>query len=751
MRRNYFIKSISIIFMLLAMLFSCDQLTDEITNNSGNNTTQDGGNNNSGDNNSGNENSGNNQGGENTGGNNDKPAVKVTITFNANGANLTVPQPMNVISGENVYLPVIDDSKFSHWNTETDGSGISYNETAVFTESVTLYAIMLAENEFKIIYKLDGGVNNSANPRSFADNESVTLRIPTRENYVFMGWYEKQDFSGKAITGWNAGDKTTTVTLYACWKQGVYIYDFIIEVTNLPENVKALSLWGSCNDWRLENIEADKDSYIVDVIDGTATFAFDKFDYSSPLKCQFVPMTSRDMELNNSTWWQTAFSGGSYGESEDNFVYDFETVGNKMTLTLDFEETFAEVAVEEIFQDRFHGGMNALQASFRECAYKITYNNIIETDNNPNITSFEKEHNVTLKNASRPGYKFIGWYKTEDFSGNPITGWKAGDKTADVTLYAKWIVEEDPTVTIPVTQVTTYSFPYGFRFCTEEGWECTYISEGAVELDEKADKVMLKVNGDVANITKEAKNKIEIDVLNDDSTKIYVDDYTLASGKLYTLTYDKKNGTVKLTEAAAGAKVTSTATQEANAEGEYPAGMYISGYLGGNWAGDDNAGTALLMDVVDEENEVYAFIWAAPVASVTVTLKITMEDTDSTLYLKDVPVKTDGTSVINGSIYGWNSDMGGAAVTIKNEDGSTITGGIFDAAATATANAEWALKNYVNGNTDVDLAEKFGMPGADDVLQLAIDAEKFVPYVKGQESIFSWSKAQDKLDAPFVN
>ena len=62
-------KSVSIIFMLLAMLFSCDQLTNENTDGNGNNTTQDGGNNNGGSNNDGN-NSGNENGSENNGGNN---------------------------------------------------------------------------------------------------------------------------------------------------------------------------------------------------------------------------------------------------------------------------------------------------------------------------------------------------------------------------------------------------------------------------------------------------------------------------------------------------------------------------------------------------------------------------------------------------------------------------------------------------------------------------------------------------------
>ena len=53
----------------------------------------------------------------------------------------------------------------------------------------------------------------------------------------------------------------------------------------------------------------------------------------------------------------------------------------------------------------------------------------------------------------------------------------------------------------------------------------------------------------------------------------------------------------------------------------------------------------------------------------------------------------------------------------------------------------WACK-------EVDLAEKFRMEGADDVLQLLVDAEMWVPYVKGKVVTYSWKKAQNKLKAP---
>ena len=322
------------------------------------------------------------------------------------------------------------------------------------------------------------------------------------------------------------------------------------------------------------------------------------------------------------------------------------------------------------------------------------------------------------------------------------------------------VKEDDPMAEYKTKPVTARaeSFSNGFKFTTEEGWDCQYTSAKASP--SPIAKTYVRLNGEPAAMATIAKNKFVGDQFDDESTKIFVDKNELEPERLYTLTYDLKNGTVKLTEAADSAKPTSTELQKVKDGEKYPAGIYICGYLGKYWSGttspinDDNtADHSILMDVVDEANEVYAFTWKAPAATVTVTLKITVEDTtndttvESILYLKDCPVKTDGTSEINGSIYGWPGD-GGSAVTIKNEDGSRITGGIFDAAMTAKGNAAWALVNYKNENKDVNLSENFKMIGADDVLQLLIDAELWVPYIKGKVATFSWKNAQNKLKAP---
>ena len=347
---------------------------------------------------------------------------------------------------------------------------------------------------------------------------------PVREDYTFTGWY----FDKACTSPMNYYWARENIKLYAGWIKNVYINNVTIKVTNLPTEVKALSIWGTLNNYKLANIIADKDLYIADVTNGTATFNFDKFNIIVPLWCQFMPMTSKDMAMSDATWWQTAFSGsGSYSNAENNLVYDFSNklAADNMILTLDVASVYGDMLSEKkMFEYRFctekydeafivtaegvykiiyngiDGAINSNVASFEvkkdvelkdasrlgynflgwyenadfsgnkitgwkagekkadvtlyakweECTYKIIYNGITEDTVNSNVTSFEITHDIRLKNPSRPGYNFLGWYEDADFSGNKITGWAAGDKTADVTLYAKWAKD------VAVTGVYSY-------------------------------------------------------------------------------------------------------------------------------------------------------------------------------------------------------------------------------------------------------------------------------------------------------
>lgn len=80
-------------------------------------------------------------------------------------------------------------------------------------------------------------------------------------------------------------------------------------------------------------------------------------------------------------------------------------------------------------------------------SYFINYNLNEGTNPDDVKTSYKQDETVVLPVPTRELYDFAGWYLAQDFSGESITGWNAGEKTGDVTLYVKWTVTAENVVT----------------------------------------------------------------------------------------------------------------------------------------------------------------------------------------------------------------------------------------------------------------------------------------------------------------
>lgn len=314
-------KILVLLTMTLALLFGCDQITDDVSTN---NTNQE--NNNGENNNTGNQNQGNNEDNkDNQNGENEKtdeftitligtdgeelyklqvksgkelslPAdiqnilcwntkadgtgesysgtvifsQNITlyaisqseekgfkVTFDANGTNMTVPEAIEFSTDKSVDLPNIEDSKFSHWNTSPDGSGDSYKGTAIFTQSVTLYAIPLPENVYKITYELNGGINNPANLYYFTEKDAfIYLKNPTKDGYTFGGWYETADFSSEKLEG---VPRLEDLTFYAKWLETTTIEVVAglagSTISMLSDGVYTIKATGAMNSAAIESIK----------------------------------------------------------------------------------------------------------------------------------------------------------------------------------------------------------------------------------------------------------------------------------------------------------------------------------------------------------------------------------------------------------------------------------------------------------------------------------------------------------------
>ena len=249
MRKNYLMKSISIILMLLAMMFSCTQVCENID--------------------SGNSNSNNTNQGGNTGGGGGQTADSITITLI--GTDGKEFDKFDIKIGEEIQLPA-DVERFVCWNTKADGRGESYKGKIKFNKDTTLYLIVLAENAYTITYELDGGVNDKTNPLFFTADDKITLKNPSKDGYRFSGWYETADFSGNAVKGWAAGDKKANVTLYAKWRAfddkvlaedgtGVYSYSVCIDALDGRKDYPDFSIF-LMTDGQIESMTSDGGKWV---------------------------------------------------------------------------------------------------------------------------------------------------------------------------------------------------------------------------------------------------------------------------------------------------------------------------------------------------------------------------------------------------------------------------------------------------------------------------------------------------------
>ena len=108
-------------------------------------------------------------------------------------------------------------------------------------------------------------------------------------------------------------------------------------------------------------------------------------------------------------------------------------VGDPYKKTYDDEQTIKNLSIE-------NGAMINLYAVWEDNPYHIvTYN----TNGGKIVDLFLRKYIETqefnLAIPERTGYNFAGWYEDKNFSGTPITGWSPGERTTDLTVWAKWV------------------------------------------------------------------------------------------------------------------------------------------------------------------------------------------------------------------------------------------------------------------------------------------------------------------------
>ena len=164
---------------------------------------------------------------------------KITVTFDSNGEDGSVPNPITAYLGESFTIPIGDNFikdgyLFKEWNTERDGSGTAYREntTVVATKHLILYAILektplvfsyMANTDSYSVKCTDANITSCVVPARYKGKPVTTL-----DDYAFCSCT-----SLKSIT---LPDSLTAINVFAFYKctalRSITIPDSVISLGN---------------------------------------------------------------------------------------------------------------------------------------------------------------------------------------------------------------------------------------------------------------------------------------------------------------------------------------------------------------------------------------------------------------------------------------------------------------------------------------------------------------------------------------
>ena len=325
---------------------------------------------------------------------------------------------------------------FAGWNTEKNGTGTSYSDSASVSNltttnnaTVTLYAQWTAQN-LKANFNYNGGtVVRESDSQYYSSNGTYLLKIPTkkemsRTGYTFIGWSLTPNNTGvyyDSTTDWNDITVTTTngkgscsvsdenvgnieFTLYAIWEaneysvnvniynpNGVEEYTSNINGTFTLRDDEGNVITGLYNEPSDHYITFGKSWQVYDIVAGRGR----KLRTTNPVTC-----------------------GSGLTMSENNGVYTFTCTGTSgHTINIYMEYISYTIA--------FNGNGSTGGST---SSMKVTY---------------DSEKTLTENGFIKAGYVFTGWNTKsggtgESYSDKETVKNLTSTQGAEVTLYAQW-------------------------------------------------------------------------------------------------------------------------------------------------------------------------------------------------------------------------------------------------------------------------------------------------------------------------
>ena len=301
---------------------------------------------------------------------------------------------------------------------------------------------------FAINYVLDGGTNSENNPNEYVPEKlPLLLENPTKSGYKFVGWYDNENFTGESITEISAGTMGD-VTLYAKWNALDYRISYELNGGTNAENPDGYDV----SDLPFSLHAPSRTGYIF------------KGWYMGENRVLAIPVGTTGNVVVSAKWEPITYT------------IDFDTNGGLPTLSsIDYTIESDSFTLQEItkagytFDGWYNGetkvteittgtyGNMTLVAKWTADLYTISYDLADGVNSPENPTSYTIESGlITLKDPTREGYTFAGWY-----NGEQLVTTIDSNTLENISLTAKWTVNSYKLTFDVDGNLTEKNFKYG--------------------------------------------------------------------------------------------------------------------------------------------------------------------------------------------------------------------------------------------------------------------------------------------------
>ena len=344
-----------------------------------------------------------------------------------------VTLPSKITSTYTIPTPEKEGSTFVGWYDNANGTGTALKTLPAYYDG-TVYAIWKANVEEDVKWELNGGTVSVTLP-SKIEGSAYTLPTPVKEGYVFLGWYDNAAGTGTALTSLPVGYKGT---VYALWREAKVVWELnggkvYEEKTTTTGGTSATvevptndSLWNAFKpyyntfynlnraDQTIENVASFAAAYMYKIM----TDASSEYKWLGDYVNSVATAQGYTLGEDESLWrWHVS----SFFNATQHTTWP---------QTADFSEAGKPEKWGPAYQAA-HGGSST---------GGTTTTTKVEVTLPSKITGAP----YTIPTPEKENATFLGWYDTNDTSGNKLTVLPVG---YDGTVYAIW-KENGPTTDV---------------------------------------------------------------------------------------------------------------------------------------------------------------------------------------------------------------------------------------------------------------------------------------------------------------